>query len=567
MRAIAGIEDDLPAQWPRVRLVTVLSLASLLVALAALVGAALVLNRGTFVYALDDAYIHLAMAKTLALDGTYGLVAGQYESASSSPGWTALLAALTRIAPSANEWFPLIVNGLASCAVVACFAVQPLFAQGRRLVSVWLVAALLPIALYLPVLVLMGMEHALHTLLVLLVLLQLQHGAAGSVKRRRLALYCGSIGLATLLRFETAFVAAGCAAALVAVGWGQARDRHSRARVVFYAIASVASAAVPIAALGALNLVHGQYFLPNSVLAKSSVADSAGSLGQVADNFASNVSADPMLLMLLAALALALFFGNRRPPGRWTAPLIAVLIAGLLHLLLATTGWFDRYQAYLIAAGMFVLLGRASELLTVRSLRLAGVALLAALILVPALKYRNTLFAPLASNNTYSQQYQLGRFFAGAYAHRAVAANDIGALSFLHPGRVIDLIGLADNRLLRLRLAARMDAHALASVGRRERVAAVAVYDCLFHRVSRDPLAGAPCGRPSSQERAAALPDSWTKVGQWTDTRKRVYGLDDTVSFYAPRGSLAKELARQLRAFVRRLPPWISTRLYYSARP
>src|SRR4029453_12096 len=47
-----------------------------------------------FVYAQDDPYIHLSLARTLADHGVWGLRADQFASASSSPLWTLLLAAM-----------------------------------------------------------------------------------------------------------------------------------------------------------------------------------------------------------------------------------------------------------------------------------------------------------------------------------------------------------------------------------------------------------------------------------------------------------------------------------------
>ena len=48
--------------------------------------------NGTFVYTLDDAYIHLTIGRTLAEHGVWGVSPREYSSASSSPLWTILLA-------------------------------------------------------------------------------------------------------------------------------------------------------------------------------------------------------------------------------------------------------------------------------------------------------------------------------------------------------------------------------------------------------------------------------------------------------------------------------------------
>ena len=52
------------------------------------------LNDGVFTYAQDDPYIHLSIARTLAMHGVWGLSPDEFAGASSSPLWTGLLAAI-----------------------------------------------------------------------------------------------------------------------------------------------------------------------------------------------------------------------------------------------------------------------------------------------------------------------------------------------------------------------------------------------------------------------------------------------------------------------------------------
>ena len=68
---------------------------------ATLVVLAIGLRRtdGRLVYVLDDPAIHLSVARALAEHGTWGVVPGQFESASSSPAWTVLLAGWLRVVP------------------------------------------------------------------------------------------------------------------------------------------------------------------------------------------------------------------------------------------------------------------------------------------------------------------------------------------------------------------------------------------------------------------------------------------------------------------------------------
>ena len=65
--------------WP-----LLLSLAVFLASLAAALRTALRWTDGRLIYALDDAYIHMAVAKTLASHGIWGCTPFHFSSSSSS---------------------------------------------------------------------------------------------------------------------------------------------------------------------------------------------------------------------------------------------------------------------------------------------------------------------------------------------------------------------------------------------------------------------------------------------------------------------------------------------------
>ena len=78
---------------------------------------------GVFVYVLDDPAIHLTVARRLAFDGTWGVVAGDFQSASSSPLWTLMLAPTQWVARgTAGEAVPLVLNVAAALWVVRLLA-------------------------------------------------------------------------------------------------------------------------------------------------------------------------------------------------------------------------------------------------------------------------------------------------------------------------------------------------------------------------------------------------------------------------------------------------------------
>jgi len=118
---------------------------------------------GAVTYSLDDAYIHMAIAKNLARHGVWGATPFHFASSSSSLIWTALLG-LVYFLTGVHEITPLVVN-------VAC-ALLTLWVADRYLVRWGAADGLRATALVglviagpLPGMVLLGMEHILHILL------------------------------------------------------------------------------------------------------------------------------------------------------------------------------------------------------------------------------------------------------------------------------------------------------------------------------------------------------------------------------------------------------------------
>ena len=100
------------ARWP---VAAVAGLWTLLVAgMIAYQGAH---NGGRFIYALDDAYIHMATATHFATDGVWGVTPFGFTSAVSSILWPALVAAVYQLA-GVNELTPLVLCLLIALALI-----------------------------------------------------------------------------------------------------------------------------------------------------------------------------------------------------------------------------------------------------------------------------------------------------------------------------------------------------------------------------------------------------------------------------------------------------------------
>lgn len=225
---------------------------------------------GRLVYVIDDPAIHLSVARNLAEHGTWGVVPGHFESASSSPVWTVLLAGCLRVMPGLDSVAPLVLNVVASLGVIALFgwsqrALRPAL---RRPVDVVATVVLVTLVLFLPGLTFTGMEHTLHILLLVAAVVLFHRRSTGRPAPGPGWLPYALLAAATLARFETGFVAVGIALAMLVTEpgggvWPSTFDRWRRPLTV------VAAPALTFGVFALANVLMGQGVLPNSVLAKA----------------------------------------------------------------------------------------------------------------------------------------------------------------------------------------------------------------------------------------------------------------------------------------------------------
>lgn len=382
---------------------------------------------GELVYPLDDAYIHLGVARNLAEHGAWGVNPGEFASASSSPLWTALLAAVFLLTgPSA--WVALVANLLAA-ALLLGVAARWLRDEGVGDHSVRAGLVALVLAVPLPFLAALGMEHVLQVATVLL-LVRAGERARGA---RNLALLALSAAVAALVRFEGAFVAGWLGLALLAE------------RRVAAAVASAGGAALAIGGFGALSLWLGGLFLPNSVVMKA-VADRDWWSGLV-----SALDASGAVLALAAAASLGAAALDTGALHRRRVTLFVLVAA--THLALARVGWLFRYEAYLVAWGTLLLVSPARLLLARPDRR--GLLLPAALALAVPLAVRSTEACyryVVGARFHFDVDVSIARWVAIAWPDATIAAHNLGALSFFTDATLVDVAGIGTNEITTLHL-------------------------------------------------------------------------------------------------------------------
>jgi hypothetical protein len=405
--------------------------------------------------------------------------------------------------------------------------------------------AILCLALDTVGLVFVGLEHSLHALTSVVVVL----GLAGAIDRGKAsATLLVAIVLLPLWRFE------GCALALLATG-ALAMLRQPRAAVLA-ACGIAATLGAYLAAMHALGLP----LLPSSVLSKSQIAkDLVGQsvgpgslfqlmLGNLAHSF--NREAAPVfaLLALVAAhpvlRALRLVSPVTGSWGIWQETVFAGVVAGALaaHVLFGNWGAFLRYSGYAAAfgaAGAIVLWQR--QLAAAVDRRHPPILALALLLLLNTgvLYLVATLETPIAARGTYEQQYQMRRFVVDHY-RRPVAVNDLGLVSYRNPNYVLDLWGLGSETARQAKEHEASDPDWIGRVARDHRIGLAMIYADKF---------------------AGRIPTEWRPLAELHAPHYIAAELD-TVTFFAASAAAAPPALAALRAFARDLPAGVSLTIF-----
>lgn len=497
--------------------------------------AAYLRNDRHLVYTLDDTYIHLAMARSIATRGVFGVTPYEFSSSTSSVLWTLLQALTFRLVPSIPDWAAAF---WATCSGIFCLFAAGLlsrqFGLGMRAASVTCLAVLF-LAPLVP-LVSTGMEHALHAGEVLLLLVYVARLVEAPTRQALLGA-CLTAAVAGGTRYESLFLVGPLALVLAF---------HKRRQAAALLIAS--SLLVPVA-YACYSVAHGSYPLPNSLLLKGRFHEvyDLGSLWRSAGGYAlRRLPRNPVMASVCLVLMVAHWAGRRRRPVlAWLS--LALGVAVVLHLQFARVGWFYRYEAYLVAGGaalacvtFFVRADRGGAPPTADSrgsVRTWVVAALTILVAVPLCGRGVQSLGKVvtASANIYEQPYQTAHLVAQELGPEArVAVTDLGAVTFYADVRILDLWGLGSIDVTRIRRQRRFTSETIAALLRAHRTDYVIVF-------------------PASFQGATALPGGLIEIGTWTISHNVVCG-GDTVGFYATSVPSARRLWTAFNRYSAMLP-------------
>ncbi|MEP6682724.1 MAG: hypothetical protein ABJA35_05660, partial [Parafilimonas sp.] len=374
-------------------------------------------TNGILIYPLDDTYIHMSIAKNLALHNNWGISANEFQSASSSILYTLLLSGLFKLF-SVNILIPFIINLIAG--IILLFVIQHrLQKENISFFSQFIILLLVIFFTPLPIIIISGMEHTLQCLFSFLFIFTFcdwigNENTLSKKVKLPTSLFFYGIAICSL-RYEGLFIIAVACCTLL----------YYKKIIPAFVLGFIS--VLPLIIFGIFSILKGSYFLPNSVLLKSSPVEVSGN---GFTNYISNILIDKLTLAktgitalatqrLLLILPLVYLMFSQQIKNIISFKLITIflVVCTLLQLSFAATGWFYRYEAYLILCSTVfasILLAKYFREWRLREKKmLLPIMLFVAIILVFPLILRSTAAYSKASQaciNIYEQQYQMANF-------------------------------------------------------------------------------------------------------------------------------------------------------------
>ena len=487
-------------------------------------------NGGKFIYPLDDAYIHLTIARNIATDGIWGVNAGEFAPASSSLIYPLLLAFCQKYITT-SELAPLVINLLSDIAIlflIYIVAIRYSLSITKSAILYFGIIFFTP----LPAVTISGMEHTLQIAIDLLYIflclsiLSKPDKPAG----RELVFFAIVSAMVSGIRYEGLFLIALFSVFLIT-------RRQYRT-----ALLGLCCGLLPIVVFGLYSVSMGGYFIPYSVLTKGQVPTISfngirqfliiWSIRFCSAGMAYKFTSAQHLLMLTVFVICSLFIGNKRNISENSINIGATVFvyAVFIHTMFAKFGYFYRYEAYLVASGLMI------GMIAIKDIRFKLRSVNGVLFILVCIGLSIPLFARgiqaldqtvQAGRNVYEQQFQMAQFVRTYYNNEVVALNDIGAVSFFTNSKIVDLCGLANKEVFEMKRANKFHKDEIDRCVHARRAKLAIIYDSWF---------------------MGMVPTGWSKVGEWRIDHNVICG-SPTVSFYAFDKGDADVLSERLLAF------------------
>ncbi|WP_417428715.1 hypothetical protein [Halpernia sp.] len=484
---------------------------------------------GSYIYPLDDAYIHLSMAKNFAQFGIWGITKYEFSSTSSSPFFTLLLSLLIKIFGN-YQYISIILNSLVALSLIVLL--HRILIKEKTLVhgiiftaTIWLMP--------LHTMVLIGMEHISHTLTLLLCLLFFKKYLENN-KTKYFYLMLLFAFVSVGFRFESLFFIFFMCVFLFFL-------KKEYFKSIILGIIAVS----PVLIYGLISVSKGSFFLPNSLMLKGNMNDGiSGFLMRVLGNGYRAISILPFVVLLIIQLLaekkrnIKIFFSKN-------ALQIIVFLGFCVHLCFANFGWLERYESYLLVI-LLVACIPSIKWIFAQPKVIYKISFFI-LLLIP-LNFRLISMLKnetIASKNIFEQQVQMARFLNKYYNNSKVVANDIGAISYFTNIHLLDTYGLGSVNVAKIREK---------DFGK-------------FNKNNQSLRNFVQTYTTSEKYDIAIVYDSWLKMpdnftfaGSWTIQNNYICG-NPKVSFYSVNPKNYTALVSNLQKFKKKLPKTIEVKI------
>lgn len=399
---------------------------------------------GHYIYLIDDAYIHLAMAKNFALHDVWGVTRYQFSSTSSSPLFTYFISILIRFFGN-NDQLSLYFNFVFGFGTVYFLNryFSGIFSESKNIVLSVLFALFFSV---MHLQVLSGMEHVFH---VFLFVVNIYCFSNFKNKYSVYGFYL-SLLLMGLVRFESMFYFVILAFVLVLIKkWKDA-------------LGVLLTGFIPIILFCWFNYLHDGYFFPNSVVVKGTKFTFDSNFPHqlktiFLDNFLLNVSFYKVgfFPVLLSIVFIAKDYHKKNFQQLIKDNFFSIVISLLMfcHSMFADLKGMFRYEAYILAGFSMALIPKLKDLFGnfrnyIKSERLiAGIVLMNIFLLIYKFSFAHKMLEN-GGKNIYEQQMQSAKFLHTYYNESKVVANDIGAITYFTDIHLLDTAGLGSKETI-----------------------------------------------------------------------------------------------------------------------
>lgn len=500
---------------------TRLSLGIFALGTLVILAASLMLTNGTFIYSMDDPYIHLAVSEEI-IRGNYGINIRERSSPSSSIIYAYLMAPFVWIgAGNYAQYILNLVFQAVALIVISNIVYNYISKNIRRHHTLWycLFASALVLALNSLALPMTGMEHSLHVMISVL----LVYGLYRAEKDRTASLWMVAlITLNVLTRFEGLALSLACIGGLFIL-----KQRRMALVALIVLITSLLAYGIYMSSMG-LPLV------PSSVMIKSGVTSSIYENRLMETglrlylNVFQNMTKVLNPVMLLMTGFMVWCCKRKEFPFRITVLTVCLSIVG--HVVLGSDGSMYRYQIYLIAICIMALV-LCFEAVKIEQEPMKNVRILLLLIGIFAVSFlKATIVTPKGSQNIHDQQYQM-HIFATQYFREPVAVNDLGWVSYRNDIHVLDIYGLGSEQARKFNQEDGIIASNMATLVQDNKITYAMVYDEVY---------------------GEAIPDGWCRIAELHTIM--VTSSEAMVAFYLIDRSKEAQMREAMARFAPTLP-------------